>query len=65
MRDINRIDPFLKELGEVWRTCPDMRFGQLISCLIPRQDSENLKSILWNWEEDNWTKALKQFADRQ
>lgn len=31
MRDPNRIDPFLKELGEIWKTqCPDWRFGQFI-----------------------------------
>lgn len=31
MRDINRIDPFLKELGNLWKeNCPDWRFGQLI-----------------------------------
>lgn len=30
MRDPNRIDPFLKELGEYWKKVPDWRFGQLI-----------------------------------
>ena len=31
MRDPNRIDPFLQELGELWKEkCPDWRFGQLI-----------------------------------
>lgn len=30
MRDINRIDPFLKKLGEYWKKVPDWRFGQLI-----------------------------------
>lgn len=30
MRNPNRIDPFLKELGEYWKKVPDWRFGQLI-----------------------------------
>ena len=30
MRDINRIDGFLKELGDYWKTVPDWRFGQLV-----------------------------------
>ena len=30
MRDFNRIDPFCKELIDLWKKCPDMRFGQLI-----------------------------------
>ena len=35
MRDPNRIDPFLQELGEIWKTqCPDWRFGQLIYNVI-------------------------------
>ena len=30
-RDINRIDPFMQELAEIWKTqCPDWRFGQLM-----------------------------------
>ena len=30
MRDMNRIEPFLTELGEVWKKYPDLRFGQLM-----------------------------------
>lgn len=31
MRDPNRIDPFLQELGTIWKEeCPDWRFGQFI-----------------------------------
>ena len=31
MRDPDRIEPFLNELGEIWKTkCPDWRFGQFI-----------------------------------
>lgn len=31
MRDINRIEPFLKELQELWEQYPDLRFIQLIT----------------------------------
>lgn len=30
MRDLNRIDSFCKELIDLWKMCPDMRFGQLV-----------------------------------
>lgn len=30
MRDINRIEPFMKILTELWLESPDLRFGQLI-----------------------------------
>ena len=29
-RDINRIEPFLKELEALWKLNPDIRFGQLV-----------------------------------
>lgn len=34
MRDINRIEPFLKELGDIWKQVPDWRFGQLMSNVL-------------------------------
>lgn len=30
MRRKDRIDPFLKRLGNVWKCVPDWRFGQLM-----------------------------------
>lgn len=30
VRDINRIDPFLEKIGELWKRVPDWRFGQLM-----------------------------------
>ena len=53
MRDINRIEPFMNELVEIWHTVPDWRFGQLIenfkTCeqiddLFYMEDSEILKN---------------------
>lgn len=34
MRDPNRIDPLLKELGDFWKKNPDLRLGQII-CNLP------------------------------
>ena len=31
MRDINRIEPFCKELAQLWKKYPDLRFGQIMS----------------------------------
>lgn len=31
MRDIDRIDPFMARLTELWKTFPDLRFGQLVT----------------------------------
>lgn len=30
MRDVKRIDKFLKKLGEHWKKVPDWRFGQMM-----------------------------------
>jgi uncharacterized protein YihD (DUF1040 family) len=30
MRDVNRIEPFMNILKELWLESPDLRFGQLI-----------------------------------
>lgn len=34
MRDPNRIDVFLKKLGEYWKQVPNWRFGQLIDNIM-------------------------------
>ena len=60
MRDINRIEPFMNELTEIWYTVPDWRFGQLIenfkTCeqiddLIYMKDSEMLEKLIQFKEE--------------
>lgn len=48
MRPIERIEPFLKELGDIWKErFPDWRFGQLIYNFI----SENGDPFRWEDEE--------------
>lgn len=36
MRDANRIEPMLAELKKVWEKHPDLRLGQLICNIIPK-----------------------------
>lgn len=59
MRDPERIDKFLVELGERWKKVPDWRFGQLI-CNIPFdkdpffiEEDEFLASVDKLFEGDN------------
>jgi len=41
MRDINRIDKFCNELAEVWKTVPDLRFGQFTSIVFDSMGNRN------------------------
>lgn len=52
MRDPNRIDAFLKKLGEYWKHVPDWRFGQLI---------DNIMS----YAENDWPEKLFFIEDEQ
>lgn len=45
MRDINRIDDFLKRLGDCWKKVPDWRFGQLISNITFNQDMFHYEDV--------------------
>jgi len=40
MRDINRIDKFCNELAELWKTSPDLRFGQFVSNIFDEMDRD-------------------------
>lgn len=59
MRDENRIEPFLKTLGAVWKRNPDLRFTQLILCTMQRygndmfyvEDEEFLEYLFKAWCE--------------
>ena len=55
MRRVDRIDPFLEELGKVWKKNPDLRFGQLIYVLA---DKMNQHDIFFP-EEDEWLEGVK------
>jgi len=60
MRDITRIEPFLKVVGEEWKKYPDLRFGQLMECLRTIGGDD-----LWNFEEEAFLKLLNEFMNRK
>lgn len=33
MRDINRINPFLEKISELWKLYPDLRFAQVVNMI--------------------------------
>lgn len=56
MRRIDRIDPFLKELGDIWKTkCPDWRFGQLMFNFISETGDP------FHWSEEDFINKLKEY----
>jgi len=62
MRDLDRIEPFLKEFGEIWKEeFPDWRYLQLMSNFCGWVVSEKGKDIFFI-EEDECLKYFKEFA---
>ena len=59
MRDINRIEPFMNELTEIWYTVPDWRFGQLIENFKKFAEVEDLFYI----EDGKMLEVLKKFKE--
>ena len=60
MRDINRIDPFLKEFGELGKQYPDLRFGQITSNMA-RYMQMNYRKDMFFMEDDEFMMAMKSF----
>jgi len=54
-RDINRINPFLEDLGKMWKEMPDLRFGQLIYVL-----ADKLGRDIFFPEEAEWLEKMKE-----
>lgn len=56
MRDINRIESFMKILTEIWLENPDLRFGQLIHNISYklREDGD-----IFNVEDDELLREIK------
>ena len=47
MRDINRIEPFCKELAQLWKKYPDLRFGQIMSNIARDVQMEHRKDMFY------------------
>lgn len=58
MRDINRIDEILADLGEQWKRVPDWRLGQLFNNLQRYKNSD-----LFYIEDKKFITELKIFLD--
>lgn len=54
MRDPNRIDGILKQLGELWKKVPYWRLGQLL-CNIQRNEGHDL----FFYEDEELIGAIK------
>lgn len=63
MRDINRIDPFLEELGELWKTHPDLRFGQLVSIINDWLYNKRAHIPMFYIEDDDMLNLLKEIRE--
>ena len=59
MRDINKIEPFMNELTEIWKIVPDCRFGQLIENFKKFTEVEDLFYI----EDGKMLEVLKKFKE--
>lgn len=58
MRDPNRIDKVLKELGDIWKQVPDWRLGQLF-CNLQRFEGTDL----FFYEDEKLIEALKTYFE--
>ena len=56
MRDIGRIDNFLKVVGDCWKTVPDWRFGQLMVNFLGQ-----LPRDPFFYEEDEMEKEMRKY----
>lgn len=63
MRDPNRIDKFLEELGEYWKKVPDWRFGQLIDNVM-NFANDSWPEKLFFIEDENFNYYLKEFFEK-
>lgn len=57
MRKVERIDPFLKKFGDLWKKCPDLRFGQLFLNICHEQYGDP-----FFLEEDQFEMLMDKFA---
>lgn len=59
MRNKNRIDPFLNQIGKLWKeNCPDWRFGQLIENVFGSSEY-----LIWFVEERTMLDIFKKYFE--
>lgn len=61
VRDPNRIEPFMKELGKIWKeNVPDWRFSQLIENVFGE-----MKYVPWMLEEDRMLEEFHNYFEER
>lgn len=60
MRDPERIDKFLIELGKYWKKVPDWRFGQFISNVFSASSRDP-----FFFEEEDFLELLEKYFERK
>ena len=58
MRDIDRIEPLLNKFQELWKLCPDMRFGQMVYIITGGED-------IFNIEDDKMSSLIDKYIDKK
>ena len=61
VRNPERIEPFLKKLGQIWQYVPDLRFGQVIEVL---KEHGGLPADIFNVEDDDIEKVLDMLLEK-
>jgi len=61
VRDKTRIDRILKQLGVLWKQCPDQRLGQFLENYVFTDGArgDNTSLALWYQEDDITEQKLK------
>ena len=62
MRNPDRIDKFCNELAEIWKKVPDWRFGQLITNVLGKMQSEGRDPFFP--EEDEMIECFRNYFKR-
>jgi hypothetical protein len=57
MRDIYRIEPFLKELKKLWEFHQDLRFGQIVAIISAKYSNTDLFYI----EDEDFLKYIEKY----
>lgn len=72
MRKIERIEPFLREIGELWKKYPDLRFGQLMFNFFADygdpfylEEDEFLVALQAHLRNENPRKVVHQYLEKQ
>ena len=64
MRSVERIEPFMDRIKEIWKKNQDLRFWQLINAIFAKcYELENSDPFFW--EEDKWLDLINKAFDKE